>query len=80
LTTDRIAAGGVPSKLSLPLGGSWPQPKAIFDLTESIFRFVSESGFGFTGKKNGLDSWAWSSVTSLWFVYVGDVGVTSFYC
>ena len=40
----------------------------------------SESRFGFTGNSNGLDSRAWSGVTSLLFVYVGDVGVTSFYC
>ena len=52
---------------------------AVFDLSESRFRF-SESGFGFTDKSNGLDSSAWSSVTSLLFLNVGDVGVTSFYC
>jgi len=28
-----------------------------------------------TGESNDLDSWAWSSVTSLLFVYVGDVPV-----
>ena len=30
----------------------------------------SESGFGFTSKSNGLDSWVLSEVTSLLFVYV----------
>jgi len=43
---------------------------AAFDFTE--IQIHSESGFGFTGKSNGLDSWQWSSVTSLLFVYVGD--------
>jgi len=37
----------------------------------------SESGFGFTDKSNGLDSWVLSEVTSLLFVYVCDVDVTS---
>ena len=36
--------------------------------------------FGFTGISNGLDSWAWSSVTSLLFVYVADVVLMSFCC
>ena len=40
-------------------------------------QFHSESKFGFTGRSNGLDSWTRSSVTSLLFGYVGDVGVTS---
>jgi len=57
---------------------------AAFDLTESRFRFTVNhrefTGFVFAGKSNGLDSCSWSSVASLWFVYVGDVGVTSFYC
>ena len=38
---------------------------AVFDLSESRFRF-SESGFGFTYRSNGLDSSAWSSVTSFY--------------
>jgi len=37
----------------------------------------SESGFGFTGKSNGLDSWVLPEVTSLLFVYVRDNDVTS---
>jgi len=39
----------------------------------------SESGFGFTGKSNGLDSWVLSEVTSLLFIYVYDADVTSGY-
>ena len=31
-------------------------------------QIYNESGFGFTGKSNGLDSWTWPSVTSLFFV------------
>jgi len=37
----------------------------------------NESGFGFTGKSNGLDSRVLSEVTSLLFVYVCDTDVTS---
>ena len=37
----------------------------------------SESGFGFTGKSNGMDSWVLSEVTTLLFVYVCDTDVTS---
>jgi len=36
-----------------------------------------ESGFGFTGKLNGLDSWVSSEVTWLLFVYVCNTDVTS---
>ena len=47
----------------------------------SIWRFWiqihSESGFGFTGKSNGLDSWVLSKVTSLLFAYVCNTDVTS---
>ena len=35
----------------------------------------SECRFGFTDNSDGLDSWTWSSVTSLLFVYVDDVGL-----
>jgi len=37
----------------------------------------SESGLGFTGKSNSLDSWVLWEVTSLLFVYVCDADVTS---
>jgi len=37
----------------------------------------SESGFGFTGKSNGLDPWVLSEMTSLLFVYVCDTDITS---
>jgi len=37
----------------------------------------TKSGFGFTGKSNGLDSLVLSEVTSLLFVCVCDTGVTS---
>ena len=37
----------------------------------------SESGLGFTGKSNSLDSWVLSELTSLLFVYVCDTDVTS---
>jgi len=36
----------------------------------------SESGIGFTGKSNGLDSWLSSQVMSLLFIYVCDTDVT----
>ena len=48
--------------------------------TDRRFGFLyidSESGFGFTGKSNGLDSWVLSEVTSLLFVYVCNTDVTS---
>jgi len=56
---------------------SRPRPCSIDRIQIQI---NSESGLELTGRSNGLDSCAWSSVTSLLFAYVGDVGVTSFYC
>jgi len=43
------------------------RPYSIYRI---YIRIHSESGFGFTGKSNGLDSWVLSELTSLLFVYV----------
>jgi len=48
-----------------------------YSICRSWIQIHSESGFGFTGKSNGTDSWVLSEVTSLLFVYVCDTDVTS---
>ena len=62
-----------PVSISCPLTfGFGPRPRTRPCSNYRIqIRIRSESGLGFTGKSNGLNSWAWSSVTSLLFVHVG---------
>jgi len=48
-----------------------------YSIPQIWFQIHNESGFGFTGKSNGRDSWALSEVMSLLFVYICDNDVTS---
>ena len=48
-----------------------------YSICQICIQIHSESGFGFTGKSNGLDSRVLSEVTPLLFVYVFDTDVTS---
>ena len=52
-------------------------PLRPYSIPQIWIEMHCESGFGFTGKSNGLDSPVLSEVTSLLFVYVCDTDVTS---
>ena len=65
--------------------GNWTSTKAVFDLTESRFRFIVSPDSDSLANRMDWIRWRgpWTtptvcSVTSLLFVHIGDAAVTSF--